>query len=58
LANLGQSDSDGQLRLTFEVVYGHAFKAPPRMAVGEETRVSLEEMRTALRQVKKNGASG
>ena len=58
LATLAQPDSDGQLRLTFEVVYGHAFKAPPRMAAGPETRVSLEEMRTALRQVKKNGASG
>jgi malonyl-CoA O-methyltransferase len=58
LATLAQPDGDGQLRLTFEIVYGHAFKAPPRMAVGPETRVSLDEMRTALRQVKRNSTSG
>jgi len=58
LAEQASIDADGQLRLTFEIVYGHAFKAPPRLAVGPETRVSLDEMRTALRQVKKNGTSG
>jgi malonyl-CoA O-methyltransferase len=58
LATLAQPDNDGQLRLTFEVVYGHAFKAPPRIPVGPETRVSLDEMRMTLRQVKKNDASG
>jgi malonyl-CoA O-methyltransferase len=55
LAELAQPDGDGTLRLTFEIVYGHAFKAPPRLTVGPETRVSLDEMRMALRQVKKNG---
>lgn len=58
LGQLAQSDPDGQLRLTFEIVYGHAFKAPPRMAVAPETAVSLEAMRAALRQGKKNGAPG
>ncbi len=58
LATLAQPGGDGSLRLTFEVVYGHAFKAPPRMAVGPETRVSLDEMRTTLRKVKKNDSSG
>ena len=56
LAGLAQPAGDGTLRLTFEIVYGHAFKAPPRVTVGPETRVSLDEMRTALRQVKKNGS--
>jgi malonyl-CoA O-methyltransferase len=53
LAELATPGGDGSLSLTFEVVYGHAFKAPPRMAVGPETTVSLDEMRAALRQVKK-----
>ena len=58
LAQLAKVDSEGQLRLTFEIVYGHAFKAPPRLAVAPETTVSLESMRQALRQGRKNGASG
>ena len=58
LAQLAKVDSEGQLRLTFEIVYGHAFKAPPRLAVAPETAVSLESMRQALRQGRKNGASG
>jgi malonyl-CoA O-methyltransferase len=61
LAQLGQLakvDSEGQLRLTFEIVYGHAFKAPPRLAVASETAVSLESMRQALREGRKSGASG
>ena len=60
LAQLGQLaklDSESQLRLTFEIVYGHAFKAPPRMVVAPETAVSLESMRQALREGRKSGAS-
>jgi malonyl-CoA O-methyltransferase len=58
LAQLAERDSEGQLRLTFEIVYGHAFKAPPRLAVAPETAVSLDAMRAALRQGRKNGDSG
>ena len=58
LNSLALPDNDGQLPLTFEIVYGHAFKAPHRAKVAPETRVSLDEMRAALRQVKKNGADG
>lgn len=36
--------------LTFEVIYGHALKAPPRLAVQAETTVSLDVMRQRLRQ--------
>lgn len=36
--------------LTFEVIYGHAFKAAPRLAVQAETTVSLDAMRQRLRQ--------
>ena len=54
LGQLAQTDSEGQLRLTFEIVYGHAFKAPPRAKLAPETSVSLDAMRAALRQGKKN----
>lgn len=57
LAQLAKTDSQGQLRLTFEIVYGHAFKAPPRLAVAGETSVSLDAMRAALREGRRNGGS-
>lgn len=44
--------ADGRLELTFEVIYGHAFKPAPRLTVSSETRVPLEEMRRSLRQIK------
>ena len=40
---------DGRLRLSFEIVYGHAFKATPRAALKAETAVSLDDMRRLLR---------
>ena len=40
---------DGKLGLSFEIAYGHAFKAAPRLKVGEAAVVSLEDMRTMLR---------
>lgn len=43
---------DGRLALTFEVVYGHAFKPEPRLTVSSETRVPLEQFRKSLRQIK------
>jgi malonyl-CoA O-methyltransferase len=57
LAELGQQAvSEGAidaLPLTFEIIYGHAFKPPPRHPVRAETRLSLEEMRITLRQINK-----
>lgn len=41
--------SDGTLALTFEIVYGHAIKAAPRVPVGDESTVSLQDMRAMLR---------
>ncbi|WP_119153786.1 methyltransferase domain-containing protein [Caldimonas tepidiphila] len=35
-------------RMSFEIVYGHAFKAAPRIRVTPETRVSLGDMRGML----------
>jgi len=42
-------ESDGRLHLRFEIAYGHAFKAPPRMRAGAPTTVSLDDMRTLVR---------
>ena len=41
--------SDGTLGLSFEVAYGHAFKAAPRLRAGEATTVSLDDMRAMVR---------
>lgn len=42
------------LTLSFEVIYGHAVKAPPRHTMQSETAIGLDEMRASLRQGKKN----
>ena len=39
----------GRLSLSFEVIYGHAFKPAPRMAVQAQSRVTLEDFRAALK---------
>jgi malonyl-CoA O-methyltransferase len=44
---------DGQLGLTFEVIYGHAFKPAPRIKLSEHSAVSLSDMRAMLAQAKK-----
>ena len=41
-----------RLRLTFEIIYGHAFKPPPRIPVQAQTTLTLDEMRTALKSPK------
>ena len=46
-------DSSGRYALTFEIVYGHAFKAEAVAAASAETQVSLEEMRGLLRSARK-----
>jgi malonyl-CoA O-methyltransferase len=42
------ADVDGRLALTFEIVYGHAFKAAPRRAGPQETSVPLDALRATL----------
>lgn len=44
-------DAGGRLQFTVEVIYGHAFKAPPRPPKGPagETAVAMDEMRAMLR---------
>ena len=40
--------ADGQLALTFEIIYGHALKPLPRARVSEQSAVSLQDMRAML----------
>ena len=44
----GQRDDCGKLTLTFEVIYGHALKAPPKIKVSPLSSVSVADMRTML----------
>jgi malonyl-CoA O-methyltransferase len=48
--SLASPAGDGRLQLTFEVVYGHAFKPVPRLTMQAQTTVSLDQMRSALKQ--------
>jgi malonyl-CoA O-methyltransferase len=43
------ADEQGRISLRFEVAYGHAFRAAPRARVGEQTNVSLADMRAIIR---------
>lgn len=37
---------DGRLQLSFEIVYGHAFRPLPRVRIAAETRISAETLRS------------
>lgn len=52
---LASPEHGGQLALTFEIIYGHAFKPAPRLKVSESSAVSLQDMRTMLRQGRTGG---
>jgi malonyl-CoA O-methyltransferase len=45
---LADPQDAGRIKLTFEVVYGHAFKPAPRMLVRESSNISLAQMRATL----------
>ena len=47
--------ADGKLGLSFEIAYGHAFKAAPRLRQGESTTVTLEAMRSMVRSGRPRG---
>jgi malonyl-CoA O-methyltransferase len=47
--------ADGRIALRFEVVYGHAFKAAPRLRADAPTRVSLEDMRALVKTPRRPG---
>ncbi len=42
----------GPISLTFEVIYGHAYKPRPRIKVSSESAVSMQDMRAMLSQDK------
>ncbi len=46
----------GRPRLSFEVVYGHAFRAAPKWRLEAETRVPLEELRATMKAGRSGGA--
>lgn len=41
--------ADGRLQLTFELIYGHAFRPAPRPRVAAQTQISLDDMRQMTR---------
>jgi malonyl-CoA O-methyltransferase len=41
------------LQLTFEVIYGHAFKPAPRLSVSAHSEITLDDMRAALMRGKR-----
>ncbi len=47
-----RADAGGRIKLGFELVYGHAYKAAPRPARGELATVSLDSLRATLAQRK------
>lgn len=44
---------DGRIALSFEVVYGHAFRPAPRARMEPVTAVSLDEMRSLVRTARR-----
>lgn len=46
------TNAQGQIELTFEIIYGHAFKPAPRLKVSAESAISMRDMRAMLSQSK------
>jgi malonyl-CoA O-methyltransferase len=43
------ADANGRVALTFEVVYGHAIRPPPRPRLAAQTSLPLDDMRALVR---------
>ena len=43
-----RADEQGRIRMTFELVYGHAYKPLPRPGRGDPVTVSLAAVRATL----------
>ena len=52
LLALARPETGGRLRVTVEVIYGHALKPLPRAKMAEQSSVSLQDMRTMLNRSK------
>ncbi|MDR2852381.1 MAG: biotin synthase [Burkholderiaceae bacterium] len=50
LADAAAQRTDGRVALSFEIVYGHAFKPVPRAQLASETQVPLRDMREILQR--------
>jgi len=48
VAEKGERDPEGRLKLTFEVVYGHALKPQARTRMLPESQIGLDDMRQML----------
>jgi len=48
--------TDGRLSMRFEIAYGHAFKAPPRLRADQPTTVSLDDMRALVRSARRTNS--
>ncbi|MDP1901655.1 MAG: biotin synthase [Rubrivivax sp.] len=44
-----RADASGRIALGFEIVYGHAFRPPPRPRAAAETVLALDDMRALVR---------
>ncbi len=44
--------ASGELAMTVEIIYGHAFKPPPKAKMSEHSAISMQEMRAMLAQPK------
>lgn len=53
VAALQAQAADGRPTLSFELVYGHAFKAAPRARVQAETTVALSDLRAMIKSSKR-----
>jgi malonyl-CoA O-methyltransferase len=45
-----RAGADGRIGMDFEIVYGHAFKAPPRARVAARTELPLADMQAMVRR--------
>jgi malonyl-CoA O-methyltransferase len=50
LGRLADPEQGGRLRLTFEIIYGHALRPERRLTVTPETRLSVDELRSQLQR--------
>lgn len=53
-----RAGADGRIGLEFELVYGHAFKPPPRLRVTGQTQVSVDELQRMARAGRRDRGLG
>jgi malonyl-CoA O-methyltransferase len=53
-----RSGADGRIALEFEIVYGHAFNPPPRVAMSSQTRLSAADLQRMARTGRRDASLG